>query len=80
MVAIRKLANPLCYDSERLNAIDSLYVEAYPPGHRARSSAVEHSLHTRRVTGSIPVAPTKFQQHYYVVSRTEMPAFAGMTV
>ena len=25
---------------------------------RARSSAVEHSLHTRRVTGSIPVAPT----------------------
>ena len=28
--------------------------------HRARSSAVEHSLHTRRVTGSIPVAPTKF--------------------
>ena len=25
---------------------------------RARSSAVEHSLHTREVTGSIPVAPT----------------------
>src|ERR1017187_2989123 len=24
----------------------------------ARSSAVEHSLHTREVTGSIPVAPT----------------------
>ena len=27
-------------------------------GSRARSSAGEHSLHTRRVTGSIPVAPT----------------------
>jgi hypothetical protein len=29
-----------------------------PRAERARSSAGEHSLHTRRVTGSIPVAPT----------------------
>ena len=28
------------------------------PGYRARSSAVEHTLHTGGVTGSIPVAPT----------------------
>ena len=34
-------------------------MSASPQG-RARSSAVEHSLHTRRVTGSIPVAPTTF--------------------
>lgn len=27
--------------------------------HRAVSSAVEHCLHTARVTGSIPVPPTK---------------------
>jgi hypothetical protein len=31
-------------------------------GARARSSAVEHTLHTGGVTGSIPVAPTRIRQ------------------
>ncbi len=50
----------VCARTGRIRVVDKFG----PPGlsdglpKRARSSAVEHSLHTRRVTGSIPVAPT----------------------
>ena len=37
---------------------------------RARSSAVEHYLDTVGVTGSIPVAPTIFQQASSLLART----------
>ena len=39
------------------------------------SSAVEHSLHTRRVTGSIPVAPTiLYRDIRYLGSVVSLPA------
>ena len=48
---LRRVERPSTLDGPALPALEGATV-------RVRSSAGEHSLHTRRVTGSIPVAPT----------------------
>lgn len=51
---------PFTQDGSCLEPLDSAGTLNQPENQvRARSSAVEHSLHTRRVEGSTPSAPTK---------------------
>src|SRR5215207_5745771 len=72
-----KVAGPLAAGGGARVRVDAAGPGPVHAAQRARSSAGEHSLHTRRVTGSIPVAPTidlRYRDHVAVKLAAEPQA------